>query len=161
MRLLLSVSHKILYTLIHKLIRLVPEIGIQILIVFVGGQAFQVASIGGREWGISLALGVVSIPLGALIRLMPNGPFETLFNRLGLLGKTDVLPTANHESEVWSGAVAMVRDNLFTFSNIRGGRLRSSSFVIKSRLMRKSQENQAPPLRVYVSLDHLFDCSLI
>ncbi|KAF9457841.1 hypothetical protein BDZ94DRAFT_1325934 [Collybia nuda] len=124
------------------------EIGIQILIVFVGDQAFQVTPIAGREWGISLALGVVSIPLGALIRLMPNEPFDKLFGRLGLLGKMEVLPSTNHESEVWSGAVAMVRDNLFTFSNIRGGRLRSSSFVIKSRLMRKSQDNQAPPLRV-------------
>ncbi|KAF5371839.1 hypothetical protein D9615_009535 [Tricholomella constricta] len=120
------------------------EIGIQVLIVFVGKDAFQVTTITGREWGISLALGIVSIPLGALIRLLPNGPFERCFKKMGLLGRPDVLPTASPEAEVWSGAVALVRDNLGTFANLRGGRLRSSSFVIKSRLSRTSQENQAP-----------------
>ncbi|GLB40161.1 putative this magnesium-dependent enzyme catalyzes the hydrolysis of ATP coupled with the transport of calcium [Lyophyllum shimeji] len=120
------------------------EIGVQTLIVFVGGDAFQVTRIGGREWGISLALGIVSIPLGALIRLLPNGPFEALFKKLGLLGKPEVLPTASPEAEAWSGAVALVRDNLGTFANVRGGRLRSSSFVIKSRLSRLSHDNPAP-----------------
>ncbi|KAG2064382.1 hypothetical protein BDR04DRAFT_935062, partial [Suillus decipiens] len=55
------------------------KIAVQVIIVFIGGTAFQVTCIGGREWGISLALGFVSIPLGALIRLLPNGPFEYLF----------------------------------------------------------------------------------
>ncbi|KAG1804284.1 hypothetical protein EV424DRAFT_1300201, partial [Suillus variegatus] len=48
------------------------EIAVQVVIVFIGGTAFQVTCIAGREWGISLALGFVSIPLGALIRLLPN-----------------------------------------------------------------------------------------
>jgi len=61
------------------------EIAVQILIVFIGGAAFQVTPISGREWGISLALGVVSIPLGALIRLMPDAPFEKLFIKVHLL----------------------------------------------------------------------------
>ena len=125
------------------------EIAIQILIVFVGGKAFQVTRIGGREWGISLALGFVSIPLGALIRMLPNAPHEKFFKRLGLLGKQESeLPTASEEAkEVWIGAVQQVRDNLGTFVNVRGGRLRSSSFVVKSRLARPGQE-QPQPLKV-------------
>jgi P-type Ca2+ transporter type 2C len=51
---------------------LFAEIVVQILIVFVGGAAFQVTRIGGRESGIALVLGVVSIPLGALVRLLPS-----------------------------------------------------------------------------------------
>ncbi|KAL1746915.1 hypothetical protein HDZ31DRAFT_80850 [Schizophyllum fasciatum] len=111
------------------------EICIQIVIVFVGGAAFQVTRIGGREWGISLALGVVSIPLGALIRLLPTPPFQWLFQKVGLFGKREVLPTTSPEAEEdkWAGAVSLVHDNLGTFANIRGGRVRSSSFVIKSR----------------------------
>ncbi|KAJ7127093.1 calcium-transporting ATPase [Mycena epipterygia] len=121
------------------------EIGGQILIVFIGGAAFEVTPIGGREWGISLALGVVSIPLGALIRLLPNGPFEKLFKRLGLLGSPDVLPTSapNPDTVGWN-AITRVRDNLGTFANVRGGRVRSSSFVIKSRTARLSQEKERP-----------------
>ncbi|KAG5651154.1 hypothetical protein H0H81_009669 [Sphagnurus paluster] len=124
------------------------EIAVQVLIVFVGGDAFQVTKINGREWGISLALGIVSIPLGALIRLLPNGPFEKLFSAVGLLGKRAVLPTTSPESESWGGAAALVRDNLSTFANLRGGRLRSSSFVIKSRLSRTSQDHPQTPLPI-------------
>ncbi|KAJ6501168.1 Ca-transporting ATPase, partial [Mycena vitilis] len=47
------------------------EIGGQFLIVFIGGAAFGVTRMGGREWGISLALGIASIPLGAIVRLLP------------------------------------------------------------------------------------------
>ena len=112
------------------------EIGVQILIVCVGGPAFQVTPLRGREWGISLALGIVSIPLGALVRLIPNEPHEKLFRRLGFLGKQDeaTLPTSSEEAqEAWVGAVETVRDNLGTFANLRGGRLRSSSFINNSR----------------------------
>jgi Ca2+-transporting ATPase len=55
--------------------------------VFIGDTIFQVTHIGGCEWGISLALGFVSIPLGALIRLFPNRPFERLFILMHLLPK--------------------------------------------------------------------------
>lgn len=116
------------------------EIVVQVLIVFVGGAAFQVVRIGGREWGISLALGFVSIPWGVIIRCMPNGPFETFFKFTKLLGKPEILPTVSPEKEGWGGAISVVRDNLGTFANIRGGRLRSSSFVIKSRSARVSQD---------------------
>ncbi|KAJ7897455.1 hypothetical protein B0H13DRAFT_2337883 [Mycena leptocephala] len=105
--------------------------------------AFDVT--GGREWGISLALGVVSIPLGAIIRLLPGDPFERLFKTLGLLSRPDVLPTTtpNPDTVGWN-AITRVRDNLNTFANVRGGRVRSSSFVIKSRTARLSQEKECP-----------------
>ncbi|KAJ2926822.1 hypothetical protein H1R20_g10267, partial [Candolleomyces eurysporus] len=109
------------------------EVAIQVVIIFVGGAAFQVTPIGGREWGISLALGFVSIPWGAIIRCMPNRPFYKLFDFLGMFGKPEVLPTASPEREGWGGALALVQDNLGTFSNIRGARMRSSSFVNRSR----------------------------
>ncbi|KAJ7608118.1 hypothetical protein DFH06DRAFT_1379188 [Mycena polygramma] len=119
------------------------EIGGQVLIVFIGGAAFQVTPIGGQEWGISLALGVVSIPLGAIVRLLPSDPFECLFKRLGLLGRPDVLPTTcPNPDTVGRNAYTRVRDNLATFVQVRGGRVRSSSFVIQSRTARLSQEKQ-------------------
>ncbi|KAI0312928.1 hypothetical protein OF83DRAFT_1143615, partial [Amylostereum chailletii] len=110
------------------------EIGGQVLIVFVGGAAFQVTPIAGREWGISLALGVVSIPLGALIRYVPNAPCERFFKLVHLIPNPEVLPTARPDAEPGLGfAMDRVRDNLGTFSTVRGGRMRSSSFVVKSR----------------------------
>ncbi|CAK5269233.1 unnamed protein product [Mycena citricolor] len=122
------------------------EIAVQVLIVFIGGSAFQVTRIGGREWGISLALGVVSIPLGVFVRLLPTAPFEKVFDRLGLLGRAqDILPTtATGPDNVGWNAFTEVRDNLSTFANLRGGRVRSSSFVIKSRPARISQDKERP-----------------
>ncbi|KAF9234118.1 Ca-transporting ATPase [Melanogaster broomeanus] len=119
------------------------EIVIQVLIVFVGGAAFQVTTITGREWGISLALGVVSIPLGALIRLLPNGPFEKMFIAIRLLPSPEALPTIKPDAE-WNLAIELVRDNLATFANLRGGRLRSSEFVGKSRSARLHDERRVP-----------------
>jgi Ca2+-transporting ATPase len=118
------------------------EIAVQIVIVFVGGAAFQVTPIGGREWGISLALGFVSIPWGVLIRLMPTEPFLRFFKFVRLMSDPrEVLPTKSEESG-WNGAVGLIKDNLSTFANLRGGRLRSSSFVVKSRQARLNEEDR-------------------
>ena len=104
------------------------------MIVFVGGAAFQVTEIGGREWAISLALGFVSIPLGALIRCIPNEPAERFFKAVHLLPKEQILPIRRPDAEPGLGfALDRVQDNLGTFSKLRGGRIRSSSFVVKSR----------------------------
>jgi Ca2+-transporting ATPase len=125
------------------------EIGAQVLIVFVGGAAFQVTSIGGREWGIAIALGFVSIPLGALIRCIPNGPCERLFVLCRLIpnpAAAEGLPTERPESTHWNYTIDRVRDSLGTFSNVRGGRVRASSFVDRSRNARPSESAPAPHL---------------
>ncbi|KAI6037756.1 Ca-transporting ATPase [Pisolithus marmoratus] len=120
------------------------EIVVQILIVFIGGAAFQVTRIGAREWGISLGLGAVSLPLGALIRLLPNAPFERLFIWLRLLPRPEELPTVKPDAAEWNSAIELVRDNLATFTNLRGGRVRSSSFVGKSRSARLQEDRKVP-----------------
>jgi P-type Ca2+ transporter type 2C len=89
---------------------------------------------GGREWAISLALGVIALPLGALIRLIPDEPCKRVFEKLRLLPKPEVLPTTRPDLEPGIlFAVEQVRDNLGTFAKLRGGRMRGSSFVSKSR----------------------------
>ena len=124
----------------------VSEVAIQILIVFVGGAAFQVTRIGGREWGISLALGFVSIPLGALLRLIPNEPVERFFIKIHLMPNPEVLPTARPNVE-WNSAIDLVRDNLATFSHVRGARMRASSYVGKSR--KGKAQRPVPAHRVF------------
>jgi len=44
---------------------------------------------GVKEWIISLALGFVALPLGALIRLIPNEPWEHVFVKVWLLPKPE------------------------------------------------------------------------
>jgi Ca2+-transporting ATPase len=47
-------------------------VGGQILIIFVGGEAFKITRLNSKEWGISVGLGAISLPWGALIRLIPD-----------------------------------------------------------------------------------------
>ncbi|KAH9025695.1 cation transporting ATPase [Lactarius deliciosus] len=68
------------------------EVVVQVLICLVGGAAFGVTRIGAREWCISAALGCVSLPLGALIRLIPNEPCERYFKRVQLVPPEPGLP---------------------------------------------------------------------
>ena len=107
------------------------------LIVFVGGSAFQVTSMNGRDWAISIALGLVSIPLGVLVRLIPNAPCEKIFMKLGLFPDPNKLPVHNPEaSQTWNQAITLLQDNLNIFSTVRGARLRGSSLWGKSRSRR-------------------------
>ncbi|KAK4642329.1 plasma membrane calcium [Podospora bellae-mahoneyi] len=47
-------------------------IGGQVLIIFVGGAAFGIRPLTGKEWGISIGLGAISVPWGILIRKFPD-----------------------------------------------------------------------------------------
>lgn len=78
-------------------------VGGQVLIVEVGGPAFQVVPIGARDWAVSLVLGALSLPVAVLIRLLPPGPFERMMIRFRLYPDpnapppTDVLPDEDQE----------------------------------------------------------------
>ncbi|EIW70907.1 hypothetical protein TREMEDRAFT_29328 [Tremella mesenterica DSM 1558] len=112
-------------------------IGGQILIVEVGGAAFTVTRLHGREWGISLIIGLLSLPIGALVRLIPDEPVERILVKYKLYPDRNKLPTtsplAEEEKYEYNPALSRVKDNLSTYANIRGGRLRASSIVAKSR----------------------------
>ncbi|ODQ68360.1 calcium-translocating P-type ATPase [Nadsonia fulvescens var. elongata DSM 6958] len=46
--------------------------GIQVLIMFVGGTAFSIVRQTGAQWGVAVGLGLVSLPAGIVIRLIPD-----------------------------------------------------------------------------------------
>ena len=108
----------------------------QYLIIQFGGQAFQVVPIGAREWGISVIVGAMSLPLAILIRTIPPGPFARFMVRTGLYPDEATLLGRNSpqaEEQQWNDGINKVVDNLTVFGQIRGGRMRSSSMVLKSR----------------------------
>lgn len=117
------------------------EIGIQILIIFIGGSAFQVTRIGGCYWGISLALGLVSLPLGVLLRVLPSKSVERVLIKMRLSPNPEVLPTARPNTDY--PAFQVVCDNLETFVRARGERVRGSSYVNRSRKARAKPVTRA------------------
>ncbi|KAF4970412.1 hypothetical protein FSARC_2556 [Fusarium sarcochroum] len=60
--------HRNIFFIIINLIM----IGGQVLIIFVGSDAFEIVRLNGKEWGLSIGLGAISVPWGAVIRLCPD-----------------------------------------------------------------------------------------
>jgi P-type Ca2+ transporter type 2C len=50
----------------------------QVIIINVGGEAFSVTRLNGLQWAVSLVLGMLSLPVGLCIRLIPNRWFQSL-----------------------------------------------------------------------------------
>ena len=106
----------------------------------VGGAAFSVAPIVGRDWAISIVFGFLSIPVGAFIRTIPNEPIRKLLIHLQLMRDPHTLPTIDPATEKYNLAIDQVRDNLSTFANIRGGR---SSSIVRVRKRRPTRLHEA------------------
>ena len=119
----------------------IAECVIQVVIVFIGGVAFSVTPISGMYWGISIALGFVSLPLGFLVRQIPNAPLIRMLTAMHIMRDPNQLPVTNPEVEKYPAAVQSVRDDLSMFANIRGGRVRASSMALKSRSKRMKDAN--------------------
>ncbi|KLT44250.1 calcium-translocating P-type ATPase [Cutaneotrichosporon oleaginosum] len=118
-------------------------VGGQILIIFVGGAAFQVQRITGRDWAISIVVGFLAIPLGALVRTIPTRPIERVLVKWKLFPDPDKLPIVKPDEDededdikdafIYNPALEKVKDNLSTYGRFRGGRLNGSSIVQRAR----------------------------
>ena len=74
-------------------------VGGQILIIEVGGAAFSVTKLYGRDWGISIIVGLLSIPLGAIVRLLPTEPFGRFLVRWKLYPDPNKIPIVSPDLE--------------------------------------------------------------
>ncbi|OAA62641.1 p-type calcium transporter [Niveomyces insectorum RCEF 264] len=122
-------------------------IGGQILIIMVGGRAFSIAPRGqtGLMWGYALAFGFVSIPVGVLIRLVPDAFVERLvpqFVKRRLQARRDNKPVPgvtvssdayayDERFDYYPAPLADVRDELAWLKRVRGGRISNLRFAIQ------------------------------
>jgi len=107
--------------------------------MFVGGAAFSVIPISGRDWGISIAFGFLSIPVGALIRTIPNEPVRDLLISVHLMQDPNTLPVVTSDAEKYNQAIDQARDSPSTFAKIRGGR----SSIVGVRKRRSARLHEA------------------
>ena len=73
------------------------EVALHVLLWVFAGDFLQVACIRSRDLVISFAIGLISLPLGALIRLIPNEPCERVFKVLRLLPPVEAESTTAAE----------------------------------------------------------------
>lgn len=113
--------------------------GGQVLIIFVGGKAFNIASPKQTSimWGTAILLGFLSIPIGVVIRLVPDSLIERLIpeslkrkaNPKGIpgLSVSDEDERFNH----YPAPFADVRDELAFLKRLKGGRINNLKFAMK------------------------------
>jgi P-type Ca2+ transporter type 2C len=120
-------------------------IGGQTIIIFVGGAAFQITKLNGEQWGISLALGVLSIPLGVLIRCIPDSFIRTCINKVVPEVLRNRTPALNLEDgDHGLGATLLdIRDDLAFLKRVRGGRINALKQTIKhpKEMIARSRSN--------------------
>ncbi|KAK7420416.1 plasma membrane calcium [Neonectria magnoliae] len=127
-------------------------VGGQLIIIYVGGDAFVVVKLNGPQWAISVVLGFFSIPIGVLIRLFPDPWFQAVVDVLAKLWPKwlrlsrkkkhntseevgDETPTSHPEGYDVDAALTGIRDDLEFLKRIRGGRM-----AVLSDAMAKSRE---------------------
>ena len=111
-------------------------IGGQILIVFVGGTAFSVTRINGQQWAVSIVLGFLSLPFGALIRLIPNELIKIFIPRKLLVRKRKTaIIDEERFTEEWNPVIDEVRDELWFIKTVRNKR-RLGSIGVPKRAIR-------------------------
>lgn len=85
----------------------------QFLIITFGGIAFGTTPLTFTQWVITVAIGALSLPVGLIIRLLPDiFGIERRFNE-------DALPLASYSRLHWEGAIGQVRNQLRIYSILR------------------------------------------
>jgi Ca2+-transporting ATPase len=110
-------------------------VGGQTLIIFVGGRAFQVTRQRGYQWGVAIVLGAISIPIGVLIRLIPDSFAAKLcpdiIKRYANRPKKDDLIVTDEENPwQFNQGLMDIKEELAWLRKYKGGRLRSLKFAV-------------------------------
>lgn len=130
-------------------------IGCQVMIVYVGGKAFNVTRLGGEQWAISVVLGFISIPVGAAIRCIPDAPLIRMTPKFLKKRRKGPEVTISDEEEQFRfpKPLADVKEELSFLKKVKGGRLNNLRFAVqqardsvmpRSRSGSRSRDNSIP-----------------
>ena len=109
-------------------------VGGQCLIMFVGGQAFSVHRINGPQWGYSIVLGALSLPVAVIIRLIPDELFARLIPRVPQRKKPSPDLIIEEDDDIiqqWNPALEEIKDELTFLKKIRGGRMSELAYKLQ------------------------------
>ncbi|KAK3994610.1 hypothetical protein QBC44DRAFT_235775 [Cladorrhinum sp. PSN332] len=109
--------------------------GGQVLIVNVGGVAFRITKQSPTLWGIAIVLGLLSIPVGVIVRLIPDEVVVRLVPNFMKRKSPDVPGVTISDDEerftAYPTPLADVREELAWLKRVKGGRLNNLKFAIK------------------------------
>lgn len=131
-------------------------IGAQILIVFIGGAAFNVKRLNGARWAYCVVLGFLSIPIGVVIRLIPDEVVIKLIPAFfkNRTKKSPELTVSDEERQFrFPQPLAELKEELSFLKRVKGGRLNNlkfaiqhpkETFITRSRSGSRSRSNSYP-----------------
>ena len=111
--------------------------GGQVLIVLVGSRPFNISPLGQTPamWAYAIVLGFLSIPVGVIIRLVPDALLERLVPeslKRRAHGKVPGVTVSDDERfNSYPSPLAEVRDELAFLKRIKGGRVNNLKFAMK------------------------------
>ncbi len=106
--------------------------GGQVLIIFVGGQAFQVHRLQGHQWAFSIILGLCSMPAAVLIRLIPDDFIRRLIPAWFKRKRNPKLVVSDDTRHYeWNPALEDIREELSVLKILRGGRLKALRYRLQ------------------------------
>ncbi|OAA63854.1 ATPase, P-type, calcium-transporting, PMCA-type [Cordyceps fumosorosea ARSEF 2679] len=108
--------------------------GGQVLIIFVGGAAFQIANYQSPTmWAIAIVLGSLSIPVGIIIRLIPDSLIVALVPNF-LKNRSSKIPGVTISDEDMGRYPEPLQDvyaDLSFIRRVKGGRLNTLTFAMQ------------------------------
>lgn len=132
-------------------------VGGQVLIIYVGGKAFNVVRLNGAQWGYSLVLGFLSIPVGMMLRMIPDELIVRLIPQsLKNRSKRGPELTLSDEEQQFRFPQPLtdVKEELGFIKRMKGGRINNLKFAMqhpretflpRSRSGSRSRSNSFPP----------------
>jgi len=107
-------------------------VGGQVMIIFVGGRALQVERINGWQWLVSIILGAGSLPMGVVIRLIPDDLIRKFIpDRLRRKPTPELVVSDEDQRFEWNKGMLEIRDDLVFIKRLRGGRLNQLKYAVK------------------------------
>ena len=130
-------------------------VGGQLLIIFVGGDAFAIHPLSGYSWAISVVLGFLSVPVAILIRLIPDKSVSKCIPKNVIRKKPSPQLVVSYEEQyyAYNPALEDIKEELAFLKMVRGGRLNllkyrlshpSEIFHPRSRSGSRSRNSSAP-----------------
>ena len=96
----------------------------QVMIIFVGGRAFSVHRLNGPQWAYSVVLGLLSLPVAVMIRMISDDLIRKCIpSWFARKAKPKLMITDEEHQYEWNPALEEIREELTFLKRLRGGRL--------------------------------------